>query len=125
MKLSANFSLSEFNSKDGSETPKNVVKNLKILAVQLQALRDHIGKSIKVTSGYRSPEHNSKIGGALGSFHVHGMACDIKIEGLKPKEIAQAIELLISEGKMMEGGIGIYRSWVHYDIRGKKSRWKK
>jgi uncharacterized protein YcbK (DUF882 family) len=102
-----------------------VIKNLKILAGQLQALRDHLGKPIKITSGYRSSEHNAKIGGALGSFHIHGMASDIKIEGLKPKEIAEAIEHLIVKGKMMQGGIGIYKSWVHYDIRGTKSRWKK
>ena len=125
MKLSENFSLDEFKSKDGSAFPSEVVQNLGILANQLQALRDHLGKPITITSGYRSKEHNKKIGGALDSFHVRGMAADIQIAGMKPKEVAEEIEKLIKEGKMMEGGIGIYNSWIHYDFRGKRIRWKK
>jgi uncharacterized protein YcbK (DUF882 family) len=125
MKLTSNFSLNEFQSKDGSPFPDTVIENLRILAGQLQALRDHLGKPIKIVSGYRSKEHNLKIGGALDSFHVRGMAADIRVEGMKPKEVAQTIELLISQGKMLEGGIGIYRTWTHYDHRNKKIRWKK
>jgi uncharacterized protein YcbK (DUF882 family) len=125
MKLTSNFSLNEFQSKDGSPFPDTVIENLRILAGQLQALRDHLVKPIKIVSGYRSKEHNLKIGGALDSFHVRGMAADIRVEGMKPKEVAQAIELLISQGKMLEGGIGIYRTWTHYDHRNKKIRWKK
>jgi uncharacterized protein YcbK (DUF882 family) len=125
MNLSKNFHLSEFQSKDGASFPDLVIENLKILAVQLQALRDHLGKPITITSGFRSKEHNLKIGGALDSFHVRGMAADIQVEGMTPQQVADAIELLISQGKMLEGGIGIYRSWIHYDHRGKKIRWKK
>ena len=125
MKLTPNFSLDEFKSKDGSAFPAEVVQNLSILAKQLQALRDHLGKSVTITSGYRSKEHNKKIGGALDSFHVRGMAADIQVAGMKPKEVAEEIEKLIKEGKMLEGGIGIYNSWLHYDHRGKRIRWKK
>lgn len=125
MKLSENFSLDEFQSKDGASFPDQVIENLKVLAVQLQALRDHVGKPITITSGYRSKEHNKKIGGALDSFHVRGMASDIQIAGMKPKEVADIIEQLIKENKMLEGGIGIYKSWIHYDYRGKRIRWKK
>jgi uncharacterized protein YcbK (DUF882 family) len=102
-----------------------VIENLKTLAVQLQALRDYLGKPITITSGYRSKEHNLKIGGALDSYHVRGMAVDIQVEGMKPKQVAEAIELLISQGKMMEGGLGIYKRWIHWDYRGRKIRWKK
>jgi uncharacterized protein YcbK (DUF882 family) len=125
MKLTDNFSLQEFQSKDGTPFPNEVVTNLITLAKQLQVLRDHLGKPITITSGYRSKEHNMKIGGALDSFHVRGMAADIQVAGMKPKEVAEVIELLIKEGKMMEGGIGIYRTWLHYDHRGKRIRWKK
>jgi uncharacterized protein YcbK (DUF882 family) len=125
MKLTDNFSLQEFQSKDGAPFPNEVVTNLITLAKQLQVLRDHLGKPITITSGYRSKEHNMKIGGALDSFHVRGMAADIQVAGMKPKEVAEVIELLIKEGKMMEGGIGIYRTWLHYDHRGKRIRWKK
>lgn len=122
-KLTKNFSLEEFKCKDGSDMPNNVLSNITELAKNLQVLRDTLNKSIKITSGYRSPEHNAKIKGAKNSQHVKGTAADIKISGMTPKEVALVIERLIESGKMKQGGIGIYPSWVHYDIRGTKARW--
>jgi uncharacterized protein YcbK (DUF882 family) len=124
MKLSTNFSLSEFASADGTDPSGEVLKNLTELAKNLEVLRKHLGQSIRITSGFRSKEHNKKIGGALNSFHVLGMAADIQVGKMKPEDVAKAIELLIKEGKIKEGGLGIYRTWVHYDIRGTKARWK-
>jgi uncharacterized protein YcbK (DUF882 family) len=63
MKLTKNFWLSEFESNDGAEMPENVFKNINILAEQLQELRDIVCVPIKVTSGYRSPEHNNRYTG--------------------------------------------------------------
>lgn len=122
-KLTKNFSLEEFKCKDGSDMPNNVLSNITELAKNLQVLRDTLNKSIKITSGYRSPEHNAKIKGAKNSQHVKGTAADIKISGMTPKEVALVIERLIESGKMKQGGIGIYPSWIHYDIRGIKARW--
>lgn len=128
MKLSNNFSLKEFASADGKEPSAEVLRNLTELAKNLEVLRTHLKTPITVTSGYRSKEHNAKIGGALKSFHVLGMAADIQVKGMKPEQVAKAIELLIKDGKMQEGGVGIYRTWVHYDFYfdGKnKRRWTK
>jgi len=122
-KLTNNFTLEEFNSKCGRDIPNNVLPNILQLAKNLQVLRDAIGKSISITSGYRSPQHNKKIGGAKDSQHVKGLAADIKVSGMTPKEVALVIEGLIEQGKMKQGGIGIYPSWVHYDVRGTKARW--
>jgi uncharacterized protein YcbK (DUF882 family) len=122
-KLTNNFTLQEFNSKCGRDIPNNVLPNIIQLAKNLQVLRDAVGKSISITSGYRSPQHNKKIGGAKDSQHVKGMAADIKVAGMTPKEVVLVIEGLIESGKMKQGGIGIYASWVHYDIRGTKARW--
>jgi uncharacterized protein YcbK (DUF882 family) len=122
-KLTNNFSLEEFNSKCGRDIPNNVLPNIIQLAKNLQVLRDAVGKSITITSGYRSPQHNKKIGGAKDSQHVKGLAADIKVSGMTPKEFALVIEGLIESGKMKQGGIGIYPSWIHYDIRGTKARW--
>ncbi|WP_418308481.1 YcbK family protein, partial [Parasutterella sp.] len=44
----------------------------------LEEIRDEFGKPIVVNSGYRSPEHNKNIGGAKNSYHVKGMAADIR-----------------------------------------------
>ena len=122
-KLTNNFTLQEFNSKCGRPIPNNVLPNIIELAKNLQVLRDALGKSITITSGYRSPEHNAKVKGAKNSQHVKGTAADIKVKGMTPKEVALVIEGLIASGKMKEGGIGIYPTWIHYDIRGVKARW--
>jgi uncharacterized protein YcbK (DUF882 family) len=122
-KITNNFSLQEFNSKCGREMPTNVMVNIIELAKNLQVLRDEVKKSIQITSGYRSPEHNAKVKGAKNSQHITGMAADIKVAGMTPKQVAEVIERLIAEKKMKEGGIGIYKTWVHYDIRNTKARW--
>lgn len=125
MKLSTNFSLDEFASADGTAPSGEVLKNLTELAKNLEVLRKHLGQPIRITSGFRSKEHNKKVGGEPASFHILGMAADIQAGKIKPEDVAKAIELLIKEGKIKEGGLGIYRTWVHYDIRGTKARWKK
>lgn len=123
MRLTDHFSLKEFQSKDLAAFPSEVEDNLLELSENLEALRAHLGKPIIITSGYRSPSHNERIGGAKNSQHVLGKAADIKVEGYSPRVVYNMIELLIKYGKMKEGGLGLYKSWVHYDIRGTKARW--
>ena len=122
-KITTNFSLEEFKCKDGSEIPNDVLPNIIELAKNLQVLRDAIGKSITINSGYRSPKYNAKIGGVKDSQHVKGKASDLRVSGMTPKELAEVIEKLIKRKKMKEGGIGIYPNFTHYDIRGTKARW--
>ena len=122
-KLTKNFSLKEFRCKDGTDVPDEYMDNVQELADNLQVLRDHLGKSIRVISGYRSPKYNRAIDGARRSQHLTASGADIKIKGLLPVEIKVIILDLIREGKMKEGGIGVYKGFLHYDIRGKKVRW--
>lgn len=103
--------------------PKDVFFNIQKLANQLQTLRDYICFPIFINSGYRSKAHNECIGGVKNSYHVLGMACDIKVDQISPKEVYESIEFLISEGLMLQGGLGLYPTFVHYDFRGKKARW--
>ncbi|MGQ1928362.1 YcbK family protein [Ornithobacterium rhinotracheale] len=124
MKLSKDFDLSEFACHDGSATPEFALKNLRELAQNLQVLRNYLGKPIMVNSGYRSPAHNRKIGGKVNSQHLQGKAADIRVDGVTPERLASIIERLIYNGKMKQGGLGIYPTFVHYDIRGTKTRWK-
>jgi uncharacterized protein YcbK (DUF882 family) len=123
MKITTNFNLEEFNCKDGSLMPNTVMINIIKLAKNLQVLRDYLGASITVNSGYRSPKYNAKIGGVKNSQHLLGNASDLMVKGFTPKQVAEAIEKLIKEGKMQEGGIGVYPTFTHYDIRGTKARW--
>jgi uncharacterized protein YcbK (DUF882 family) len=127
MKLTTNFSLSEFNKRNYN-VPTDVLRNLIELAKNLQVLRDEVKKPIKITSGYRPAELNAKVGGVTKSRHITGEAADFKIEGYTPKQVAAIIEKLIAAGKMKQGGLGTYSTWVHYDtyFNGKNPRrWSK
>lgn len=50
-------------------------------------------------------------------------AADIKVPGLDPRDVKEAIVTLIKEGKMDSGGIGLYKTFTHYDVRGRNARW--
>lgn len=122
--LTANFSLKDFKCRDGTSVPSKYYANVKELARNLQILRDHMKQPIRINSGYRTPSHNKRVGGVPGSQHLVAKAADIHIPGLSPSQVYCTIEALIAAGKMVQGGLGIYRTFVHYDIRGKRSRWK-
>ena len=121
--LTENFKLREFRCRDGSDVPDEYMENVLLLAQNLQVLREHIGKPIRVISGYRSKPYNTKIGGAKRSQHMLAKAADIKISGMSPSEVKVIIEQLIKEGKMKSGGVGLYLTFTHYDIRGRNARW--
>jgi uncharacterized protein YcbK (DUF882 family) len=124
MKLTKNFTRQEFDCNDGTIVPEIYMKNVKEVAKNLQILRDHIKESVMVTgSGYRTSSHNKKVGGAKLSQHLTASAADINARNYTPSDLAREIENLIAEGKMKQGGIGIYKGFVHYDIRGTKARW--
>lgn len=124
MELTKNFTLHEFACNDGTPVPNEFIPNCTILARNLQALRDHLGEAVLITgSGYRTPSHNKKVGGAKHSQHLTASAADISVRSLTSKKLAAVIEKLIKAGKMKQGGIGIYPGFVHYDIRGTHARW--
>lgn len=125
MQLTEHFNLKEFESKDGANTPVQIIENLTELAHELEKIRAEFGLPIRISSGYRSPQHNAKVGGKVGSYHLQGKAADIWIKGVSPARLYATIEKLIEQGKVKQGGLGLYPDdlFVHYDIRGYRSRW--
>lgn len=124
MTLTRNFKWEEFACNSGAKFSPEAERNIRTLAAQLEVIREAAGgRSIRINSGYRSPAHNTKIGGAKNSQHLLGKAADIVISGMTPTQTADLIEKLISEGKIMQGGVGRYATFTHYDIRGTASRW--
>ena len=122
--ITSNFSLREFRCKDGTDVPDELRENVILLCENLQILRDHIGKPIRIISGYRSPKYNRRIGGARRSQHMLAKAADLRVTGMTSHELKREIEALIREGKMMKGGVGLYTSFTHYDVRGRNARWR-
>ena len=123
MQLTENFHLAEFHCKSGADMPDEVFKNIRALAFALQIIRTELKAAITITSGYRSPAHNRTVGGAQNSQHMTGKAADFKVYGMAPTAVAAIIERLIREGRIPQGGLKAYKSWVHYDIRGERARW--
>ena len=123
MKLTKNFNKEEFDSKDGACMPNDVLNNIAELAKNVQIIRDYVGVPLTINSGYRSPAHNKSVGGVDNSYHVQGKASDLSSSKITPKKLYDAILKLIADGKVYNGGVGIYNTFVHYDIGGKGRRW--
>ena len=137
MQLTAHFRLEEFSCKDGTEVPPHLLGNVKALALCLERVREKFGRPINIISGYRTVAYNAKCGGkkpeydnngflvaGTGSKHLYAMAADIVINGVETKEVAEEIEAMIEAGEIPEGGVGVSATFVHYDHRLKKARWK-
>ncbi len=133
--LTENFKLSEFvESRFFGEHQEKVIKtfsedtslleNTKVLAKQLQALRDELQKPVRLNISYRPLWWEKMKGRSGNSQHILGKAADIAVSGVSTKQVAETIERLIKEGKMLDGGLGVYNSFVHYDIGRAGRRWK-
>ena len=120
--LSPAFKVREFRCRDGSDA----IMIDQTLVVLLQAIREHFGKPVTITSGYRTAAHNTAVGGAKSSQHLLGRAADIQVQDTDPLAVAAYAESLMPGW----GGVGRYpvkpgraRGWVHVDTRPNKSRW--
>ena len=118
--LSENFKVNEFSCHGYGCC--STVKIDTDLVNYLQKIRTHFKKPVAINSGYRCSKHNKAIGGASQSKHTMGMAADIVIEGVKPKDIAKYAESIGIKG------IGLYETerdgyFVHVDTRTTKSFW--
>lgn len=114
-KLSENFKVHELAAKDRVQYARISPELVKAL----QKLRDELKKPIRVNSAYRYPAYNNKVKGAAKSQHMAGRAADITCHPMKPLDLAQkAIEVL-----GCNIGIGLYKNFVHVDVRGHFSAW--
>ena len=113
--LSPHFKVREFACSDGTDT----VFVSPALVEVLEKVRAHFGKPVTINSGYRTEAKNKAVGGAAYSQHKYGLAADITISGVSPARVAAYAETLLPN----TGGIGIYKTFTHIDVRKVRSRW--
>lgn len=115
-KLSTNFAVKEFACKDGSDA----VLVAPQLVMVLQSLRSHFCAAVTINSGYRTPQYNARVGGVTDSQHCYGTAADIVVRGKTPAQVAAYARQLMPDW----GGVGVYDSFCHIDVREAKADWK-
>lgn len=122
VRLSKHFGLWEFGMDDGTLPPPSSIPYLIILCEQvLEPMRARFGLCT-VTSGYRTPTHNTLVGGAKDSRHLYDRhpttpAVDVAFRTGKPETwAAMAITMKV-------GGVGVYRTHLHLDRRRNRARW--
>ncbi len=113
----AHFDWREFHSKDGSGfsggkvAAATVKENVRRLMYKLEALRKKSGdRPIIIASGFRSINHNRKVGGASNSQHMYGNGADIVVSG-QSKD--RTFELATTSGF---SGIFLYRDTNHTHV---------
>ena len=114
-KLSTNFTVKEFACSDGSDPVFISPDLVKIL----QEIRDYFKAPITINSGFRTPTKKKAVGGATNSQHLYGMAADITVKGVDPKKVYAYADSLMP----YSGGVGLYKTFTHVDVRKTKSRW--
>ena len=129
MNLTENVSLKELTKSESAtrfgisnEPTEEALSNLQKLATHiLQPVRDHFGKPLIITSGYRSPELCLKIGSTTTSQHTKGQASDFEIGGIANKDLSDWIhqnldydQLILEFWKPEDVNSG----WVHCSYKG-------
>lgn len=127
--MSQFFTINDLNTASGPAPPQflgNADKTIRMInRVQMELYSRKPGsRKGKITSGYRSPAYNATLPGAsTTSQHLTASAVDYKNPDFTPKEVATIADELMQSGQIPMGGIGVYRTHTHIDIRGKKARW--
>lgn len=113
--LTKNFQVKEFKCNDGTD-PIFIAKELPMV---LQYIRMRVGKAVTINSAYRTANYNKKVGGVDGSQHCYGTAADIAVKGYTPKQVAAIAREIMPDW----GGVGIYDTFTHVDVRAEKADW--
>lgn len=135
MQLSKNLSLSEVIRSESAKRrglnnmpTQEHIKNLQLLAEKIfQPIRDHFGKPIHISSGYRSNALNRAIGGAASSQHCSGEAIDIDMDGtdITNAQIFEFIKDNLEFDQLIwEFGSKTNPDWIHvsYESTGKQRK---
>lgn len=107
-----------------SDYTLEISNNIDKLLIPLNKFRELYGKSITISSGWRPPSINAKVGGASHSNHCVGLAADLHDPDGKIDEFAQELD---KSGKLKELGLWLENpkntsGWCHLDIKDRGDR---
>jgi hypothetical protein len=97
--------------------------NVAPLVKALDAVREQVGKPVRLTNVYRHGSYNTCIGGVATSQHSLFRAADIVVSGIDAAACADCAQVVRAQN-VFTGGIGRYKSFVHIDVRGHNADWK-
>ena len=115
--ISKHFSRHEFRCKCSNNCGFEAV-DIELIKI-LEKVRAHFGEPIIVHCGCRCIQHNRSIGSKDTSKHTKGIACDFHIKGILPDIINAYLEAIMADW----GGLGVYDTFNHIDVRSTKARW--
>jgi zinc D-Ala-D-Ala carboxypeptidase len=89
----------------------------------LDPVREAAGRPVRITSGYRGPALNARIGGSATSQHSHGEAADMQAPGLDTLELFKTvIRLGLPFDQLIYEAQSATVKWVHVSHRSGGNR---
>ena len=129
-RLSRHFVVEEFDCHDGTKVMSRDHNGLEYLCrVYLEPLRRKFGP-VHVNSGFRTQSYNAAIGGASQSMHVYTIhdgndqAADITCARGRPSDWHRLLAGIRRRKRHGRGGLGLYSTFVHVDIRDYPADWR-
>lgn len=127
--LTLNFSLEEMTSTSHADLQaanraeaEAFLPSILATAQLMERVRVALGVAVRVSSGFRGPSLNHRVGGSRTSQHMRGEACDLVPVGL---DLDRAFALLVARvdaGDLLVGQLLRERSWIHVSIPGDRPR---
>jgi Peptidase M15 len=128
-KLSEHFVVEEFDCHDGTKCSSREYNGLESLCnIFLEPLHDKYG-AVHINSGFRTPGYNASVGGASGSYHIYtdhdgnDQAVDITCANGTPSQWHSFLNNIRANKRGGNGGLGLYSTFVHVDMRDYPSSW--
>lgn len=133
IKLSPNFSLAEFTQSatalarciDNTPNAAQIAAMKLLCAKVLEPVRDHFGRPVRITSGFRTPQLCLAVGSSEGSQHAQGEAADFEVTGVDNVTVAKWIrdrlpfdQLILENYVQGQPNSG----WIHVSYRAARMR---
>lgn len=111
-------------TKNGERIPTdaNITRNIVMMAGFMDEIREFLGgHPIGITSWYRDPKTNARIGGSSLSSHMDGYAVDFYVVGdvISVVDVFSKLKSFVGN----RGGLAVGNGFVHVDLRGVAARW--